>query len=226
MVWAPYVAEVEGRFVAASNATLLGVTDRGEPVVYKPVRGERPLWDFPTETLARREVLTFEMSQLLDIGVVPETALGDGIYGPGSVQRFVDIDEEWDAVPAIQRADAMLWPIAVLDLVCNNADRKVGHILRTVAGQIVGIDHGLTFHDDDKLRTVLWTFAGQPIPEHLRAAVSTLPARLDGDAGERFRSWLTAAEWRALRGRIASVTDSPVHPEPPLDRPPLPWPPY
>lgn len=224
--WSPFVAEIEGRFVAASNATLLGSTRDGEQVVYKPIQGERPLWDFPSDTLAMREVLTYQVSELLDLGVVPETVLGDGMYGPGSVQRYVDFDDDWDAVPLVNSADTALWPMAVLDVVCNNADRKVGHILKDRSGSIFGIDHGLTFHRDDKLRTVLWGFAGELIPADLQARLRSLHRALAADGGIALQSGLQAGEWQALLQRIDALLASPRHPEPPGDRPPLPWPPY
>lgn len=224
--WQPYVDDVEGRFVAASNATLLGSTRDGVTVVYKPIQGERPLWDFPSDTLAIREVLTYRVSELLDLHLVPETVLGDGIYGPGSVQRYVDFDDDWDAVALIRRCDHVLWPLALLDVVCNNADRKVGHILRGSDGSIIGIDHGLTFHSEDKLRTVLWCFADEELPAELTARLVRLDAQLDDQPGEEFRKGLSAGEWHALRARISGLIAEPRHPQPPLDRPPLPWPAY
>ncbi len=218
---------IEGRFVRASNATLLGTTDSGDAVVYKPVAGERPLWDFAAESLAVREVLTYELDRLLEFGVVPETALGDGLYGPGSVQRYVsDIDETFDAYTLTRRTDAMLWPIAVLDVVTNNADRKLGHILRRRSGELVAIDHGLTFHPDDKLRTVLWDFAGQEVPAGLTAALARACDELEQTLGPRVASLLGRRELVALQRRIEGLVAHPVHPQPPVDRPALPWPPY
>lgn len=225
-VWAPHVVSVEGRFVNASNATLLGTTDAGEPVVYKPVAGERPLWDFPPESLAVREVLTYEIDRSLGFGLVPETALGTGLYGPGSVQRFVDVDEDFDALPLVTEPDTALWPVAVLDLIVNNADRKIGHILRSSSGALVAIDHGLTFHADEKLRTVMWGFAGRPIPPTLLQAVARLESRLDAEVGARVADLLSRSELAALRRRVDRLLGTPLHPEPPEDRPALPWPPY
>ena len=224
--WHPHVVSVEGRFAAASNATLLGLTDKGERVVYKPVAGERPLWDFEMDTLAAREVLTYEVSEAMGLGVVPETALGDGIYGPGSVQRFIDEDEAFDPLGLVRTASPDLWPIAVLDLVCNNADRKLGHILRRGDGRLVAIDHGLTFQVDDKLRTVLWVFAGERLPAVLVTALRDVRAALDANLGNRVEELLGRAELLALRRRVRGLERRGVHPEPPDDRPPLPWPPY
>ena len=216
---------MEGRFADASNTTLLGVDDSGEPVVYKPLAGEQPLWDFPDQTLAAREVLAFEVSEALGFGVVPETVLGEGPLGPGAIQRFVEANADFDVVPAVQGGDERLWPIAVLDLITNNADRKLGHIL-DVGGRLMGIDHGLTFHVEDKLRTVLWVFAGLPVPSDLLEAVTALQDAVRGQLGRRIGELLSEREATATLGRISELLAHPVHPDPPQDRPPVPWPPY
>ena len=224
--WKPHVVSVEGRFVNASNATLLATTDGGDRVVYKPVAGERPLWDFEPETLAIREVLTVEVDRCLDFGLVPETALGDGIYGPGSVQRFVDVDDEFDPMELVRRNDTTLWPVAVLDVLTNNADRKLGHILRSRSGSLVAIDHGLTFHPDAKLRTVLWGFAGIAPPQDVIDAVAGLCDNLRGELGDRIEHLLDRRTRRQLLRRTEGFLSNPAHPQPPEDRPALPWPPY
>jgi hypothetical protein len=225
MTWAPHVTEILGRFVDASNATLLARTGDGEEVVYKPTKGERPLWDFPSETLAAREVLTYEVDLALGFEVVPETALGGGPFGRGSIQRFVPHDVDFDAQPLAHRCAPELWPVAVLDIVTNNADRKFGHLLSTGDG-LKAIDHGLTFHPGDKLRTVLWAFAGKPLPEPMLDALALLRNELDAGLGERVADLLGRAELDALRARIGSLATTGVHPLPPVDRPPIPWPPY
>jgi hypothetical protein len=225
MAWEPHVAEIVGRFVDASNATLLGTTGDGEEVVYKPTRGERPLWDFELETLAAREVLTYEVDVALGFDVVPETVLGEGPFGPGSIQRFVAHDVNFDAQPLARRGASVLWPIALLDVVTNNADRKFGHILST-SGGFKAIDHGLTFHPDPKLRTVLWVFAGEPLPEASMDALERLLAACDGPLGARVADLLGSDELRALRSRAAALRSAGTHPDPPVDRPPIPWPPY
>lgn len=225
MAWTPQIAEVVGRFVDASNATLLARTEDGEDVVYKPTSGERPLWDFTAESLAVREVLTFEVDRALGFDVVPETAFGNGPFGPGAVQRFVAHDVDFDAMPLVRRRDPRLWPIAVLDVVTNNADRKFGHLLSTRDG-IKAIDHGLTFHPEPKHRTVLWGFAGLAIPSSLLDALARLLAELDGRLGEQVGSLLGSEEAGALRRRIVELFSTGVHPEPPEDRPAIPWPPY
>jgi hypothetical protein len=224
-VWRPAVTEVIGRFVDASNATLLARTADGEQVIYKPVVGERPLWDFPVETLAAREALAYEVSKALGYDVVPETVLGEGPFGIGAIQRFVELDAGFDPIAAIEQGRSDLWRIAVLDLVTNNADRKLGHIISD-GHRLLGIDHGLTFHPDDKLRTVLWGFSGRPIPDSEIAALERLRSAVAGDLGHRVQSLLGEEEKRALVARVSALLADPVHPEPPDDRPPLPWPPY
>ncbi len=214
-----------GRFVDASNATLLAVTADGEQVVYKPTAGERPLWDFPIETLAAREVLTYEVAQAMGEAIVPETVLGDGPYGPGSIQRFIDMDPNFDPVSLVQGASDSLWPIAVLDVVTNNADRKLGHVISDGV-HILGIDHGLTFHPGEKLRTVLWGFSELELPRKQVAALHRLGAALADGLGDRVEDLLGREERMALRERVDQLLENPVHPAPPNDRPPVPWPPY
>lgn len=223
--WAPEVVEVIGRFAAASNATLLATTADGERVIYKPVAGEAPLWDFPPDSLAVREVLTYEASRALGFDVVPETVWGSGPFGPGAVQRFVDEAPDFDAFALVRSCDPVLWPVAVLDVVCNNADRKLGHLVGT-GHRLWAIDHGLTFHPEDKLRTVLWGFAGRPLPEAMHGALDRFVAAVDGDLGNRLVSGLGAAERSAARHRAAALRRAGHHPHPPDDRPAVPWPPY
>ena len=223
--WHPEVADVVGRFVDASNATLLAVTDDGEQVVYKPTAGERPLWDFPIETLAAREVLTYEVARAMGEDIVPETVLGDGPYGPGSIQRFIEMDPDFDPVSLVQGDTDQLWSIAVLDVVTNNADRKLGHLISD-GTRILGIDHGLTFHPGDKLRTVLWGFSERELPREQVESLRRLEAMLSNGLGERVEELLGVEESMALRTRVDALLATPVHPPPPVDRPPVPWPPY
>jgi uncharacterized repeat protein (TIGR03843 family) len=219
------VTEIIGRFVSASNVTLLGMSG-GTKVVYKPTAGNRPLWDFDVTTLAIREVLTYRMSEVMGLAIVPETVLGDGPLGPGAVQCFVDEDDGADPVEMIRSSDPGLWPVAVLDLVANNADRKAGHLLAERAtGRLYAIDHGLTLHPDDKLRTVLWGFAGHAIPDPLVSAVRNLGGALRNDLGDELERGLGPAETAALEVRVAELLAHPVHPDPPNHRPPIPWPP-
>jgi hypothetical protein len=221
--WRPAIVDVAGRFIDATNATFLATTDDDVSVVYKPNAGQRPLWDFDSESLPAREVLTYEVSRRMGLGVVPETVMTEGPYGPGSAQRYVDASADFDALPLVQNADPLLWPIAALDVITNNADRKLGHILSTPDG-LIAIDHGLTFHAEPKLRTVLWCFAGRPWPEDIVARAAALRSGLR-KRSEPFRSVLDDTEWQALLDRVDDLVNQP-HPLPPEDRPPVPWPAY
>lgn len=220
------LVELIGHLPHASNTTVLAAAADGSRWVYKPERGEQPLWDFPWGTLAVREVLTYETARAMGLDVVPHTVLADGPFGPGSAQQFLDEDPDFDPRPLFQpKMDPELWPIAALDIVSNNADRKLGHLLHDrTDGRIWAIDNGLTFHSDDKLRTVMWGFAGLPLPEPVVEAVARLDAALaEGFAG-RVAELLTPAESEALCTRVSSLLRRPIHPDPPIDRPPVPWP--
>jgi hypothetical protein len=219
------VEELVARFVDATNTTVLGRAG-GELVVYKPLRGNRPLWDFDVTTLPQREVFAYRVAVALGFGVVPETVLGRGPLGPGAVQRYVEADASFDPVPLVQRADPALWPIAVLDLVINNADRKLGHILAGRDGRLWAIDHGLAFHHDDKLRTVLWCFAGRELPRAMVEALNGLTATLEDGLRAEVAGALGDRVAAALQRRVGALLEDPVHPAPPDDRPPLPWPVY
>jgi len=220
------VDELLGRFAAASNLTLLGRA-AGELLVYKPTAGIRPLWDFSPETPAAREILTFRVAQAMGLEVVPDTRWGDGPLGPGVVQRFVEPDPAFDPLALVARADEALWPVAILDLVTNNADRKAGHLLSEAGtGRLWAIDHGLTFHPEPKLRTVLWGFSGKALPAHLVGALATLEGALAGGLEEEVTQLLGPAEAASLRRRVRFLRRRPTHPEPPRDRHPVPWPPY
>lgn len=237
------MTELLGRLVGASNETFLVVDDEGARWVYKPVAGERPLWDFPDDTLGRREVAAFVLSEHLGLGVVPETCWGDGPFGAGSFQRFIDgavsdtvelliperLDERWLPVatgidesghPVVlaHRKDPRLRVIALFDVLVNNSDRKAGHIL-DADGRLLGVDHGVTLHGDDKLRTVLWGFAGMPLTDEEVAVV-----RMAEGIAAPLAPGLTAAEWEAVVDRAAALRQSGVFPGPEGRRAPLPWP--
>ncbi len=222
--WNPEIVEILGIFRRASNATLLADTAGGEKVIYKPTSGQRQLWDFDSETLAAREWLTYEVSEALGVGVVPPTVLGGGPMGPGSIQRYVEPDLEVDLVAMVNDAVDMLWPIAVLDIVTNNADRKLGHLLPDHNGKVWAIDHGLTFHGDEKHRTVLWGLAGLAIPVELVPGLTKLEEALAGDLGAAIAVHLNTRELEACRDRVKGLQANGVHPPPPDDRPALPWP--
>lgn len=171
---------VQGRLPWSSNATFLAEVRLGEEralAVYKPQRGERPLWDFP-RGLYRREVAAYALSEALGWGLVPPTVARDGPYGRGSVQLFVDADPEQHYFTLRERPEcrAALQRICAFDLLANNADRKSGHCLLGQDGQVYAIDNGLCFHVDPKLRTVIWDFAGEPVPADIREAAHRLVA--------------------------------------------------
>lgn len=210
----------------ASNATLLAIDGGGGQWIYKPERGESQLWDFPWRSLANREVLTYEVASAMQLDLVPETVLADGPMGPGSAQRFLAEDFDFDPRRLFApQLDLRLWPVAVLDLVTNNADRKIGHLIREVGSQrLWAIDHGLTFHSEPKLRTVLWGFGGQPIPAALVSAVKELQSQLVQALGSRVEQLLSAAEAEAVAARVDLLLENPIHPWPPDDRPAVPWP--
>lgn len=213
------LVSVDGLLPGASNATLLARDEEGRPWVYKPERGERPLWDFSHGTLARREVACYRLSEALGLGIVPETFIAEGPFGTGSAQRYLAADFEWDPRPLIVSADPSLWPTALFDLIANNADRKIGHLLREPGdSRIWAIDNGLTFHADDKLRTVLWSFAGREVPEHLVRRVD--PVAIEAAISDL----LAPAEVAKTVERALTLLENPVHPPPPHDRPPMPWP--
>ena len=218
------ITEVLGRFRNASNATLLARTAGGQLVVYKPERGQRPLHDFDCMTLPVREVLTFELADAAGLESVPETRQVEGPFGPGSAQRFVEADERFDPAPLINRADHRLWPVVTLDLLINNADRKAGHVIADRSGHLWCIDHGVTFHTDPKLRTVMWGFSGLRLPADMVAAVRRVEAELDHRLHARAAQLLTEQEADALADRVRNLLSHPTHPHPPTDRPPLPWP--
>ncbi len=220
---------VEGRLVDASNATLYcamtcdGVT---AACVYKPVAGERPLWDFPDGTLAEREVAAYEVSTALGWSIVPPTVYRDGPLGPGMVQLWIGLDDSADVVGMIRsRGGHLLRRIAVYDAVVNNADRKGGHLLPTVGGHVYGVDHGVTFHVEDKLRTVLWQWAGNRLPAEIVADLDSLRAQLDLTLGERLHELLTTREVRRTVRRVERLLATGRHPEPSDEWPPVPWPP-
>jgi uncharacterized repeat protein (TIGR03843 family) len=220
---------IEGRVVDASNATLYCAVEHdgvAAACVYKPVAGERPLWDFPDGTLAEREVAAFEVSEATGWDVVPPTVYRDGPAGPGMVQLWIAEDESADLLRLIRSRDAAeLRRVAVLDAVLNNADRKGGHLLPVPTGHVYGIDHGVTFHSEDKLRTVLWQWAGNRLTEEALDVLSGLRVALGTDLGERLRELLTVKEVKRTVWRVERLLRSGRHPEPNGDWPPVPWPP-
>lgn len=219
---------VEGRLVDASNTTLYACARLGGceiPCVYKPIAGERPLWDFPDGTLAYREVAAYLVSQATGWGIVPPTVLRDGPFGPGACQVWVEVDPDVDLLELLRSDHPGLQRIAVFDAVVNNADRKGGHLLPTKAGHIFGVDHGVCFAVEDKLRTVLWQWRSQPLPADAVETLRALRDKLAGDLGAELAALLSRQEIAATRRRVNRLLATRRFPEPPEHWPAIPWPP-
>ncbi|MDX6363861.1 SCO1664 family protein [Streptomyces sp. NPDC058274] len=248
--------KVRGQIREASNAVLYcSVAHEGQDAfcVYKPVAGERPLWDFPDGTLAQREVAAYEVSEATGWGLVPPTVLRDGPYGEGMCQLWIEsaadaellalVDGEepadgWKAVGfaevgegrtalLVHADDVRLRRLAVLDAVINNADRKGGHLLPADEDRLYGIDHGVTFNAENKLRTLLWGWAGEPLTGEAVEVLTTLRDGLapGGPLATRLAELITLAEVEATRARVDALLTSGKHPEPSGEWPAIPWPP-
>jgi hypothetical protein len=221
--------DMEGRLLDASNVTLVGAV-RTETLaatcVYKPVAGERPLWDFPDGTLAGREISAHLVSEATGWSVVPPTVLRDGPYGRGMVQLWMDADPSVDLAEFVRRDDPGLRQMAVFDAVVNNADRKGGHIIPMPDGHVYGVDHGICFSVDPKLRTLLWRWAGRPLTAEAVTVLERLADDLRGDLGEQLHEHLTRREVRCTQQRVAELLRTGVHPRPSGEWPALPWPPF
>ncbi|MFF5205469.1 SCO1664 family protein [Streptosporangium sp. NPDC000396] len=221
--------EVAGRLVEATNMTLYCSVRLGglaAACVYKPVRGERPLWDFPDGTLAAREVAAFEVSAAIGWRIVPPTVYRDGPFGPGMCQLWIDTDPEIDLMALIRSRQPALRRMAVFDAVVNNADRKGGHLLPLSGGHVYGVDHGVSFSAEDKLRTVLWQWRGKPLSREAMNVLARLERDLEqGRLGRRLRELLTLTEVEATWSRVRRLLDTGLHPLPSQDWPAIPWPP-
>jgi uncharacterized repeat protein (TIGR03843 family) len=248
--------ELEGRLIDASNATLRAViTAAGVEArcVYKPVAGERPLWDFPDGTLAGREYGAYLISQATGWGVVPPTVLRGGPLGPGMCQLWIDEDrqdgtdllgfvpvrrvpEGWHRIVSARDErgrpyvlahadDPRLARMAIFDAVTNNADRKGGHVIPTVDSHVYGVDHGICFHVDDKLRTVLWGWSGAALPADAIEVLEKLRAKVEAGLGAELAEHLTDIEIATLAGRIDGLLATRRFPAPAEDRHAIPWPP-
>jgi uncharacterized repeat protein (TIGR03843 family) len=194
--------------------------------VYKPTRGERPLYDFPEGTLACRELAAHAVSEASGWEIVPPTVIRDGPFGEGMVQLWVEVDESVDIAEMVSSDNPALRRVAVLDAVLNNADRKGGHLLPLPDGRIQGIDNGLCFAVAPKLRTVLWRWRGQPLTDDERVVLSDLREQLTGVLREQLRPLLAPDEVEAMAGRIDDLLAGGLLPRPGRDRPAIPWPPY
>ena len=216
---------VTGRLIDASNATLFATTTLdGESMacIYKPIAGERALWDFPDGTLAHREYASYLLSKFLDLNLVPVTVLRDGPYGEGMVQEWIDIDESIDLADFFSTKNPQLRAMAFFDAIINNTDRKIGHLLPDNQGKVFGCDHGVTFHVDDKLRTVLWQWAGEPLLESELALLEFLKESLDQNFD--LTEFLTEHEIQALIIRTSRLIDTGTMPIPSQEWPSVPWP--
>jgi len=235
----------------ASNATFLGEI-AGTKVVYKPVAGERPLWDFPEGTLAGREVSAYAVSEAMGWGIVPETWMAEGPHGVGMLQRWQEPDPEQEAVTLVAGGEHRpgwlavfdgvdqhdrdvtlihedtpeLRRMAVFDVLVNNADRKGGHVLPMPGGHRYGVDHGVAFHHEPKLRTVLWGWHGEPLADDEVAGVLRVCEALRGPLGEALAGALTDREIDAVDRRCRRLLDRGVLPTPRGDWPAIPWPPF
>ena len=216
---------VTGRLVDASNATLFGVVTHGQEsmnCIYKPIAGERPLWDFPDGALAHREYAAYLLSDRLGFNLVPLTILRDGPYGIGMVQEWIDIDESIDLSLFFSSNDPALRSMAIFDAIINNTDRKIGHLLPTASGHLYGCDHGVTFHAQDKLRTVLWQWSEDPLTDKELSMLRAALVKLDGEID--LSLYLTQAEREALILRVQRLITTAVMPVPNPDWPAVPWP--
>jgi uncharacterized repeat protein (TIGR03843 family) len=227
------VLTVTGRLVDASNATLYALccvkslgAEREFPCIYKPIAGERPLWDFPDGSLANREYLTFLVSHWLELNLVPPTILRDGPFGTGMVQKWIDIDPSIDLMEFYQSADPKLRSLALLDVICNNTDRKIGHLIPTADGLVYGCDHGVTFHSDDKLRTVLWQWAGTPFTTEEKKLLSQARQFFAVDKVDLVSGLIDEEEIAATIARIDRALIEEAFPLPNPDWPSVPWPPF
>ncbi|HSH21257.1 MAG TPA: SCO1664 family protein [Candidatus Caenarcaniphilales bacterium] len=235
--------ELVGRLADATNATFFGrltladesldtaaigvhEAPRTAACVYKPVRGERPLDDFPDGTLARREYAAFLLSETIGWRIVPPTVIRDGPLGEGMVQLWVEADPEADVVDMVLAPDPRLRRIAIFDAIANNADRKGSHVLPVVGGHVHAVDHGVCFAEQPKLRTVLWAWRGELLTEEELAAVERAAQALDADLGAALHDLLARREVAATRRRVDTLLRRRRFPQPDPTRPAVPWPPF
>jgi hypothetical protein len=223
---------LEGEFVHGYNYTFLVKVkpEEGDPflAVYKPQEGERPLWDFPDDTLAHRETAAFLVSQALGWELVPPTIYRqDGPFGPGSVQLFIEHDPNHHYFNFSDEEFQTLRPVVLFDLLINNADRKGGHMIFGEDGHLWLIDHGLCFNVEEKLRTVIWDFAGEPISEDLCAALKVFRSKLNAPSEllDKLEDHLSSDEIVALTARTDDLIPCDHFPYPPQDRRAYPFPP-
>lgn len=221
--------EILGALLRASNYTFLaratGADGSSVLAVYKPRRGETPLWDFPDGTLCQREVAAYAVARTIGWPHVPPTVLRDGPEGEGSVQLFIAADPAQHYFTMGPELADELRRVALFDVVVNNADRKGGHCLVGDDGRVYVVDHGVCFSEDPKLRTVIWDFAGEPVPPSVLDDLGRLAGELaDGSLRAELEHLLSGPEIGAMRRRLQNLLSEGVFPEPSSDRP-YPWPP-
>ena len=218
---------VTGRLVDASNATLYATAtldDQSIVCIYKPIAGERPLWDFADGCLAHREYAAYIVSNHLGFDLVPLTILRDGPYGFGMVQQWIDIDESIDLAKFFATDHPSLRAMALFDAIINNTDRKIGHLLPVDDREVFGCDHGVTFHSEDKLRTVLWQWADEPFTSSEMLLLERARTEIKGALGELLSPLLTQEEIEQTERRIKDLLQSGTFPLPNPDWPAVPWP--
>lgn len=217
--------KVIGRLIDASNATLMGEIvspNSSIKVIYKPIAGEKPLWDFQDGNLAFREYCAFLVSDLAGFNIVPATILRDGPFGLGMVQQWIEIDKTVDVVEFGQSEDSQLRKLALFDSIINNTDRKYGHLLIGSDDKLFGCDHGVSFHSQNKLRTVIWQFAGEKFTTE---EMALLERTREVDFNGVFENYLTDIEISAFSDRINTLIASGTFPRPSDEWPAIPWPP-
>lgn len=217
--------KVIGRLIDASNATLMGeivTLNSSIKVIYKPIAGEKPLWDFQDGNLAFREYCAFLVSDLAGFNIVPATILRDGPFGLGMVQQWIEIDKTVDVVEFGQSEDSQLRKLALFDSIINNTDRKYGHLLIDSHEKLFGCDHGVSFHSQNKLRTVIWQFAGEKFTTE---EMALLERTREVDFNGVFENYLTDIEISAFSDRINTLIASGTFPLPSDEWPAIPWPP-
>ena len=218
---------VTGRLVDASNATLYAtatLNDQAVVCIYKPIAGERPVWDFADGCLAHREYAAYLLSHHLGFNLVPLTILRDGPYGFGMVQEWIDIDENIDLATFFSTDHPQLRAMALFDAIINNTDRKIGHLLPVNEHTVFGCDHGVTFHSEDKLRTVLWQWASKPFSETEIFMLQKAHSELAGELGNMLSPLLTEIEIQVTKRRVSSLLEAGTFPLPNPDWPAVPWP--
>jgi uncharacterized repeat protein (TIGR03843 family) len=217
--------KVLGRLIDASNATLLAEissTKSKTKVIYKPIAGERPLWDFPNGNLAHREYCAYLISEIGQFDLVPATILRDGPFGLGMVQQWIEINSHVNVVEYGQGYDPQLRKMAIFDAIINNTDRKYGHLLVDDQSHLYGCDHGVCFHEINKLRTVLWQFTGESFTLTEKEFVDKCLAT---DLESLFHNYLSTAEISALMHRLKTLKVENKFPSPSDQWPAVPWPP-